>query len=96
MPIYEYRCINCGKTIEVVQKISDIPFTECENCSGKLKKLISKSSFSLKGSGWYVTDYAKKTGGGNTSEKTKTDSPPDSGEPKGEPKKDNNKKSEES
>jgi len=63
MPIYEYQCINCSKTIEASQKISDPPLTECEHCTGKLKKIISQSSFHLKGSGWYTTDYAKKTGG---------------------------------
>ncbi|MBW1615419.1 MAG: zinc ribbon domain-containing protein [Deltaproteobacteria bacterium] len=70
MPIYEYQCINCSKTIEVSQKISDPPLTECEHCTGKLKKIISKSSFQLKGTGWYTTDYAKKTGG-DCSEKRK-------------------------
>ncbi|MBW1649310.1 MAG: zinc ribbon domain-containing protein [Deltaproteobacteria bacterium] len=69
MPIYEYQCINCSKTIEASQKILDPPLTECEHCAGKLKKIISQSSFYLKGSGWYATDYAKKTGG-NASEKT--------------------------
>ena len=60
MPIYEYECTKCGKITEEIQKFSDDPFTECKNCSGKLHKLISHSSFHLKGSGWYVTDYANK------------------------------------
>lgn len=62
MPIYEYKCNECGKIDEVIQKISDEPLTECRFCSGKVHKLISKSTFHLKGSGWYVTDYAKKDG----------------------------------
>ena len=61
MPIYEYKCEQCGKTEEVLQKISEDPLTTCEHCSGKLHKLISHSTFHLKGSGWYVTDYANKT-----------------------------------
>ena len=63
MPIYEYECDQCGKQLEVFQKISEKPLTKCSNCSGKLHKLVSQSSFHLKGSGWYATDYAKKSGG---------------------------------
>ena len=60
MPVYEYECESCGKYLEVWQKITDAPLTKCEACGGKLRKLISQSSFVLKGSGWYVTDYARK------------------------------------
>ncbi len=60
MPIYEYRCANCGKTLEIMQKFSDKPLTKCPSCGGRLSKLISNCSFHLKGSGWYVTDYKKK------------------------------------
>ncbi len=60
MPIYEYECENCGRHLEVWQKITDAPLTTCEACGGKLHKLISQSSFILKGTGWYVTDYARK------------------------------------
>jgi putative FmdB family regulatory protein len=63
MPFYEYECTKCHQHTEVLQKISDPPVTKCEKCKGKMKKLISHSSFHLKGSGWYVTDYASKTGG---------------------------------
>jgi putative FmdB family regulatory protein len=62
MPIYEYECTACGLIEEAFQKISDKPLTRCNGCSGKLRKLISNSAFHLKGSGWYVTDYAKKPG----------------------------------
>jgi putative FmdB family regulatory protein len=61
MPIYEYQCEQCGKLDEVLQKFSDKPLTKCRHCSGKLHKLISQSAFHLKGSGWYVTDYAGKS-----------------------------------
>ena len=66
MPIYEYECSNCGSQKEVWQKFSDDPLTKCEMCNGTMRKLISQSTFHLKGSGWYVTDYASKgsTGGG--------------------------------
>ena len=61
MPIYEYECTKCGKIEEVMQNFSDKPLTKCQSCSGKLQKLISQSSFHLKGTGWYVTDYANKS-----------------------------------
>ena len=60
MPIYEYSCKKCGSVIEKIQKFSDSPLQKHEDCGGKLTKLISRSSFHLKGSGWYVTDYARK------------------------------------
>ena len=64
MPIYEYYCDGCGHEFEVMQKITDKPIRKCEKC-GKLKakRSISRTSFVLKGSGWYVTDY----GGGKAS-----------------------------
>ncbi|MEJ2041293.1 MAG: zinc ribbon domain-containing protein [Desulfosarcinaceae bacterium] len=69
MPIYEYQCDACGRIEEAIQKFSDKPLTSCSHCSGKLHKLISQSSFHLKGSGWYVTDYAGK----KPSQQNKTD-----------------------
>lgn len=60
MPIYEYQCAACGQVVERWQKISDAPLTECPACGGSLHKLISSCAFHLKGSGWYVTDYAGK------------------------------------
>ena len=62
MPIYEYECSKCGRIDEVLQRFSDKPLTKCRHCSGKLHKLISHSSFHLKGTGWYITDYANKSG----------------------------------
>ena len=59
MPIYEYECQKCRQVTEAMQKFSDAPLTCCPACSGELKKMISHSSFHLKGSGWYVTDYAR-------------------------------------
>ncbi len=60
MPIYEYECVKCGKMTEAIQRFSDPPLANCSHCSGELRKLISMSTFHLKGSGWYVTDYAGK------------------------------------
>ncbi len=61
MPIYEYECAKCGRIQEALQKISEKPLARCSHCSGKLHRLVSQSSFHLKGSGWYVTDYARNT-----------------------------------
>ena len=78
MPIYEYECEKCGKVFEAWQQMSDKPLKKCEFCSGKVHKLISRSAFHLKGSGWYATDYAGKnpsstagtTGAGDNAKKT--------------------------
>jgi len=102
MPIYEYECTKCGHQIEAWQKFSDPPVTECECCHGKMRKLISQSTFHLKGSGWYVTDYASKSGGNQgrspdsenkSATKTSKDSSKVSAE-KGSPSKTPEKKSE--
>lgn len=75
MPIYEYECTNCGTVTEAWQKFSDKPLKTCKHCSGKLHKIISQSTFHLKGTGWYVTDYAgKSAGSASTSKKKKEDS----------------------
>jgi len=60
MPIYEYECTKCGKVTEAMQRFSDPPLFECCECHGGLRKLVSMSTFHLKGSGWYTTDYAGK------------------------------------
>lgn len=66
MPIYEYRCMSCGRTVELLQRVADPPATECSHCQGELEKLFSAPSFQFKGSGWYVTDYGQRGGGGKT------------------------------
>ena len=72
MPIYEYECTKCGTIEEALQKFSDRPLTKCRHCKGKLTKLVSQSTFHLKGSGWYATDYANKSkSSGKPSKKTK-------------------------
>jgi len=61
MPIYEYQCSKCGHITEMWQKFSDPPFTTCDVCGGPVRKIISQNTFRLKGSGWYVTDYASNS-----------------------------------
>ncbi len=71
MPIYEYQCTACGQTVEKWQKLSEDPLTVCTACGGSLHKIISNCAFHLKGSGWYVTDYA----GGRANSATSDTSP---------------------
>ncbi len=79
MPIYEYECRNCG-TFEVNQRITEKALGRCPTCKAKVKKLISNTSFQLKGTGWYITDYARKgkaDGDGNGSKATSKDTKSD-------------------
>lgn len=67
MPIYEYRCDGCGHEFEEMQKVSDAPVARCEHCGGrKVYRLISRSSFQLKGGGWYADLYGSKGSGGSS------------------------------
>jgi len=61
MPLYEYRCKKCGHTFEKIQKFSDKPIKKCPECGGAVEQIISAPAVQFKGSGWYVTDYAKKS-----------------------------------
>lgn len=91
MPIYEYQCAKCG-TFEVTQRITEKALGKCPTCKGKVKKLISNTSFQLKGTGWYITDYARKGSGGDS----KTESSSKSTESSSEAKKSESKKTESS
>ena len=73
MPIYEYQCSKCSEIFEAFQKITDAPLTECRFCQGRVDKLISQSSFQLKGNGWYLTDYSKKNSSSTATDKPKAD-----------------------
>ena len=76
MPLYEYRCESCGHQFEVIQKFSDAPIDVCPKCkAGPVVKLISSPAIQFKGTGWYITDYARKgkDGGGKDSGKGSTD-----------------------
>ncbi len=61
MPLYEYECTKCGHRFEKIQKFSDKKITKCPECSGRVEQLLSPPAVQFKGSGWYVTDYAKKS-----------------------------------
>ena len=77
MPLYEYNCHGCGKNLEVIQKFSDEPLKVHEECGGELERLISPSALQFKGSGWYVTDYARggnKVNGSATKSEDKSES----------------------
>ena len=63
MPVYEYECPACEKVIEVQQRISDDPLSTCPECGGEVKKLVSMSSFHLKGGGWYSDGYSSASNG---------------------------------
>ncbi len=67
MPIYEYECKKCHHRFERIQKFSDPHVKSCPNCAGKVELVLSAPAVQFKGSGWYVTDYAKKSGGSSSS-----------------------------
>ena len=74
MPIYEYVCAKCGQKTEVIQRLGEAPLKVCPHCGGRLKKAISAPAIQFKGTGWYVTDYARakreeKPGSAEKSEK---------------------------
>ena len=71
MPLYEYECEKCGHRFEKIQKFSDPPLETCEKCGGPVHKMQSAPAFQFKGTGWYVTDYAK--GGRSSTEDKKTE-----------------------
>jgi len=82
LPIYEYQCTNCGCRVEMMQKITDESLQTCPSCKGLLRRLMSLTSFHLKGNGWYATDYKDKKDGGEkptekVAEKEKADKKPE-------------------
>ncbi|HEU0141561.1 MAG TPA: FmdB family zinc ribbon protein [Bryobacteraceae bacterium] len=77
MPLYEYKCKSCGDVFEVIQKFSEAPLTSHNGCGGAVERLLSAPALQFKGTGWYITDYAR--GNGNSKENpTKSDSRSDS------------------
>ena len=84
MPLYEYQCKQCHSLTERIQKFSDPPLAVCPHCGGELEQLLSAPAVQFKGSGWYVTDYAKKSsadtaaGGNGSAPASSGDSKPDS------------------
>lgn len=94
MPMYEYQCAGCGHHLEAIQKFSDKPLKTCPKCKkAKLEKLLSKSAIQFKGSGWYITDYARKSSP-DTAKSDKDGSAKETGkEAKGETAKENSAES---
>ena len=87
MPLYEYQCEACGNRFERIQKFSDPPIETCPSCEGAVRKLLSSPAIQFKGSGWYITDYARKGSSGDggktgTSEAGKTSDTASGGEAK--------------
>ena len=92
MPLYEYQCQKCGHRFERIQKFSDPLVKKCPECGGKVEQMISAPAVQFKGSGWYVTDYAKKSSAGSSSKSESSESKSDSGKDSG--KKDSKPKAE--
>ena len=89
MPLYEYQCQKCGHRFERIQRFSDPLVKKCPECGGKVEQMISAPAVQFKGSGWYVTDYAKKSSAGSSSKsesESKSDSGKDSGKKDSKPK----------
>lgn len=63
MPLYEYQCPRCGR-FEIIRKFSDAPLLACPTCGGEIQKVLSAPAIQFKGTGWYITDYARKSGSG--------------------------------
>lgn len=61
MPLYEYECTKCGERVEIIQKMSDPPYSHCPKCSGAMRKMASSPAIQFKGSGFYKTDYGSKS-----------------------------------
>jgi putative FmdB family regulatory protein len=81
MPLYEYECKKCGHRFERIQKFSDPMVKKCPECGGKVEQMISAPAVQFKGSGWYVTDYAKRSGSASGSDSgSKSESGKDSAE----------------
>ncbi len=74
MPLYEYQCVQCGERVEIIQKVSDPPYTHCPKCGSEMRKLFSPPALQFKGSGFYKTDYATP----KPAAESKSDSKPES------------------
>jgi putative FmdB family regulatory protein len=76
MPLYEYQCENCGERVEIIQKMTDPPYSHCPKCSGNMRKLFSSPAIQFKGSGFYKTDYPSGTSKASSSksDSSKSDS----------------------
>ena len=73
MPLFEYQCVQCAERVEIIQRLSDPPYSHCPKCGGEMKKLFSAPAIQFKGSGWYKTDYAAKPAGKSESSEKKSE-----------------------
>ena len=94
MPLYEYRCLKCQRRVEKLENVNGPHLKKCPNCGGKVEPVLSAPAIQFKGSGWYVTDYARKTSGADSAGSEKSEAPaksdgsgPKSATPKKEEKK---------
>src|SRR6267154_3906356 len=94
MPLYEYQCDACGREFELIRKFSDPPLEKCPHCGGTVRKLFSSPAIQFKGSGFYITDYAKKEQTAPPSGDSKSEPSKDTGEKSGEKSSDKGEKSE--
>jgi putative FmdB family regulatory protein len=72
LPLYEYECTKCGERVEIIQKISDPPYSHCPKCLGDMRKLFSSPAIQFKGSGFYKTDYPSKSAESKSESKSET------------------------
>jgi|Deesub1362B_J571_1020462.scaffolds.fasta_scaffold00002_500 putative FmdB family regulatory protein len=84
MPIYEYKCLQCGYCFEIFQKINETAPDACPQCGGPIQKIISAPAIHFKGNGWYVTDYARSSPS-NSSQKDKSPEKKTADKPEGTP-----------
>jgi len=71
LPLYEYRCLKCDRHTEKIENVNGPHLKKCPHCGGKVESVLTAPAIQFKGSGWYVTDYAKKTAGGDTGKSEK-------------------------
>lgn len=74
MPLYEYECLKCGRRTEKIERFKGPHLKRCPHCKGKVERMIARTSMQFKGSGWYVTDYARGSAGGDGAKAEKPDS----------------------
>lgn len=72
MPLYEYKCLECGRLMERIEKVSGPHLKRCSHCGGQVERLLGAPAIQFKGAGWYVTDYAKKSSGGDAAKGEKS------------------------
>ena len=73
MPLYEYRCLKCERHTEKIENLNGPHLKKCPHCGGKMESVITAPAIQFKGSGWYVTDYGKKTSGGDSGKSEKSE-----------------------